>query len=381
MESEFTIRPDTFDITNNEKIKLINNRAGVNDILLKLTVKRKDEGRKQLPAKTKRASSVIDFAVEAQGISQTTEALEQKIHDKLYNEDNGLLSEKLNTLINTYAGNKSQVLNQYVDELVKLVELELSNFIYTNVETMKISGVSADIQAFDTPLLVRLYYTGSSGLKLPYVLYKEKNTWQKLTADTASNSNTILFNVTGTGQYVVLIVVNSVADIPDSHWAKKDIEKFTSKYDLSTVFTGIESTFAPENIVTRKEMVLLYEVVANKASSTDNIKQKLETTGLDSIFNTRNVVGNVTKQEAAAVLIKIYSAKTGINVQNLKLNRTLYIADEDSIDSKFLKSVMIAVDKNFMELDANRYFYPGASLSRAQVISIFVRLLENTGDL
>ena len=384
-EFEFTIRPDTFDIANNEKIEILSNKAGVNDILLKLTVKREDKGRKGLPSNTKMASPVIDFAVEAQGISQTTEALEKKIHDKLYDEEDGLLSEKLNILINTYAGDsqkKTQILNQYVNELVKLVELELSNYIYTNIESMKLTGMSADIQTFDTPLMVRLYYTDSSGLKLPYVLYKSKNTWQKVTSDTTSSSSTLLFNVTGAGQYIVLIVRNAVDEIPDSHWAKKDIQKFTSKYDLSTVFTGIESAFAPEDIVTRKEMVLLYEIVANKGSSgTGDIKQKLEMTGLDSIFNARNVAGNVTKQEAAAVLVKVYSAKTGINVQNLKLNRTLYIADEDSIDDRFLKSVMIAVDKGFMELDANRKFNPGGSLNRAQVISIFVKLLENTGDL
>jgi len=383
-EFEFTIRPDAFDIANNEKIKILSSRAGVNDILIKLTVKREDEGRKALPAGSKKASPVIDFAVEAQGINQTTEALEKKIHDKLYDEDGGLLSEKLNTLINTYVGDKeqkAQVLNRYVDELVKLVELELSLYIHTNIETMKLSGMSADIQTFDTPLMVRLYYTGSSGLKLPYALYKGKNAWQKVTADAASNSSTLLFNVTGAGQYVVLIARNAAGDIPDSHWAKKDIVKFTSKYDLSTVFTGIESAFAPEDIVTRKEMVLLYELVANKGSSSGDIKQKLETTGLNSIFNTRNVAGNVTKQEAAAVLVKVYSAKAGINVQNLKLNRTLYIADEDLIEDRFLKSVMIAVDKGFMELDANRKFYPEGSLNRAQVISVFVKLLENTGDL
>ncbi|HHW00865.1 MAG TPA: hypothetical protein GXX36_15110 [Clostridiaceae bacterium] len=383
-EFEFTIRPDTFDVDDNEKIKLLSGRAGVKDILLKLTVKRDDKGRKSFPAGTKLASSVIDFAVEAQGINQTTEALEQKIHDKLYDEEDGLLSEKLNILINTYAGdsqNKKQALNQYVTELVKLVELELSNFIHTNIETMKLTGMSSDIQVFDTPLMVRLHYTGSRGLKLPYVLYKGKNTWQKVTADSAGNSGTLLFNVTGAGQYVVLIAGSAVGDIPDSHWAKKDIEKFTSKYDLSTVFTGIESAFAPEDIVTRKEMVLLYEVVTNKGSSTGDIRQKLETTGLDSIFNTRNVAGNVTKQEAAAVLVKVYSAKAGINVQNLKLNRTLHIADEDAIDDRFLKSVMIVVDKGFMELDENRKFHPGGSLNRAQVISIFVKLLENTGDL
>lgn len=386
MEAEFTIRPDTFDIEDNDKIKALSGKPGVSDILVKLTVQRKGEGRIKLPNKAKPVSSIIDFDVEALGISRTTEALEEDIHNKLYDEDKGLVSEKLNILLNTYTGDikkDSKIINRYADELVKLLELELSSYIHITLESMKLFWMRTNIETFDTPIMVRLYYNNSRGLKLPYVLYEGRSTWQKVTADTAASSNTLLFNATGAGQYAVLIVVNAAGDIPEDHWAIRDIQKFVSKYDLSGVFTGIENAFAPEDIVTCKEMVLLYETVmdAGNNSAGMDITQKLKKTELDSIFNARNTMGSLTKQQAAAVLVKIYSVKSGVDPQSLKLNSTLYIADEGLIDSRFFKSVMIVADKKFIQLDGNGYFYPGASMNRAQVISALVRLLENTGDI
>jgi len=386
-QAEFTIRPGTLDTKNTDILRTLNGSSLVKDVLIKMTVLRTGSASIKLPEGTQTASKIIDFSLQAVGINQTAAALEKMFHDKLYDEEGGLVSEKLNLLLSTYTGsgsNVSSALDQYISELVKLVEMELSAYIGTTIESVKISGMSGNISSFNLPMLAKLFFTNNAkGLRYPYVLYNGKSSWQKITSNTVTNAGSIVFRPAGTGKYVILLTWNAASDMPDSHWAKKDVEKFLSKYDLSGVFDGIEKTFAPEDIVTAKEIVLLYEVVMDRADENAglDIRNKVKNLGLDDIINVNRIMGAITKQETAAVITRIYCAKMGIRIESLRLGRNIYINDENSIDSKFEKTVMFVVDSDVLKLDTNGNFNPKASVSRAQVISAFVRMLEKTGDL
>jgi len=52
-------------------------------------------------------------------------------------------------------------------------------------------------------------------------------------------------------------------DVPDDYSYSDDIKTLMSKYDLKEVFGNLES-FYPEDNVKVKEIILLYERIANK---------------------------------------------------------------------------------------------------------------------
>jgi len=385
-QAEFTVRPGTLDTENIDILKSLNKSPLVSDVLVELTILRTGSGNVKLPEGTQAVSKVIDLNLQAVGINRKVADLEKMIHGRLYDEEDGLVSEKLNLLLSTYTGsgkNASGFLDQYINELVKLVETELSGYIGSTIETLKIRNMSGGINSFSSPIQAKLFFTNGNGHKYPYVLYNGKSSWQKITSNVVTYTNSLVFRPTGTGKFVILAAWNAASDMPDSHWAKKDVEKFLSKYDLSDVFYGIDKTFAPEDLVTAREIVLLYEKVTDRADEGAglDIRAKVKNFGLDDIINVNRIMGLVTKQETAAIITRIYCEKMGVRIESLRLGRNVYVNDENYIDKSFERAVMFVVDSGILKLDANGNFNPKASVSRAQVISAFVRMLEKTGDL
>ncbi|NJD04763.1 MAG: ferrous iron transporter A, partial [Ruminiclostridium sp.] len=191
------------------------------------------------------------------------------------------------------------------------------------------------------------------------------------------------FNVLKTGKYAILLAQSTLSDVPGNHWAKDYITKLTSRYYLSDVFTGINTAFAPENQVSGKEIILLYEKVTGRTSENLglDIKQKSEKLGLDTIINSNALLKSIRRQEAAAVLIKLLAAKKGVGRTALKPGRTIILNDEAEVGNTFYSGVILAVDLNLMETDPDYNFKPLGYMTRADIAAAFVKLLELTGDI
>jgi hypothetical protein len=385
-ESELMLRPDTIDTEKNEVLKDILTRSGVKDIYVRIFVTRTtDKASDKLPSNYLRVSLITDMDLMALGLSNTDSDLRKLFHDKLYNSDTGLVSEKLNMLMNTYVGGgtgSSELIMQYAKNLIDMIEKELSVYIDKSIDLATVSNAVRSIESFDEPANIGLTAAAASGVKLPYVLYDKGSGWKKITASTLSNS-IVRFNITKTGKYVILSSQGALKDVPSGHWAEGYIKSLTSKYDLSDVFTGIESGFMPDNIATCKEVVLLYEKVTGR--STENagldIKQKSVKLGLSGFINSNSMGRNVKRQETAAVLLKLFSTKTGANVSGLKPSGRVDIADESKISSGYYGYVLMAVDMGVMSTDENRNFDPSGQMTRAEVVAAFCKLLKITGDL
>jgi hypothetical protein len=384
--TEFTIRPETLDIQNSNEITPVQGWPGVNDLLLKLTITRSDGVVKGLPTKTRPASKVNTVKLKAQGVSKTDRQLQDIIHDKLYNKETGLVNEKLNILLNhTSKGNIAhpELLKAYIDELIKLVEQDLSIFVYSTIETVKVTGAIKNVADFGKPAMVRIYYNNSrKGLKQPYVHYDGEDSWRKI-SDISSYSGSMAFNVSKTGRYIIQLSQVNVSDVDDSHPAKDSIDKFLSKYDLSSVFKGINNSFEPGNRVTGRETILLYEIMVGKLDENTglDIKQKAIRLGLDGIIGASSIMGGITRQETAGVIIKIYSEETGVDINSLKPGRNVFIKDESEINDKHYKSVVLTVDLGIYTLEGDRSFRPKSYVTRAEMIEALVKMLELTGEL
>ncbi|MCX8129822.1 MAG: S-layer homology domain-containing protein [Clostridia bacterium] len=388
--AEYTLRPRTLDMDNTVEIPEMKKKQGVNDLFLKVTVSRSEYPDSAIPKDSKRVSKVQDFEVQVLGSSKTDVKLKEEFKDKVYNDKTGLVKQKTDLMSNPYNNNTGtpEKLNRYIEQLVRETESELSDFINSTIEGVNGSGgmvvAKEDIKNFNTPMLAKLAYTDQKGLKLPYVLYDGSSSWQKVTKDLVyATPNSITFSTVKTGKYAIFALSTSVDGIADGHWAKGSINKFVSKFDLSDVFAGIKDSFNPETSVSSKEMILLYEKVMNKAESNTGMdpKQKAREMDLDEILNLNSLNKDISRQEACAILMKAYCAKIGVGYDSLKPARNIGIEDEWDINTKYYGHAVTAVDLDIMKLDDNGNFRPEESMTRAEVITAFVKVLELAGEI
>ncbi len=385
-QAEYVLRPRTLDAGENQQIKELVGKPAVKDTYLQLTIARTDTAPTSLSASGAPISAVNDLDILAVGALKTDKELKELFHDKLYNEDSGLVSVKLNLLLNAYVGsgsNAQKTIDEYTAKLVDMIEEELSDYIYSTLTSVTLNTSAESITQFESPVSAKLSFSSRQGLKTPYVLYDGSSTWQKLTNNVVQAASNLTFNVLKTGKYVVVVAKSNISDVADSHWAKDYIGKLTSQYDLSDIFSGIDTAFAPENLVTGREIILLYEKVTGRTAANTglDIKQKSARLGLDTVINPSAVLKNVKRQETAAVLVKLFAVKKGISETSLRPGKTILLNDEADINDALYGRVILAVDLNLMEPDAGLNFNPLAYVTRAEAAAAFVKVLELTGDM
>jgi len=383
--SELLLRPTTLDISENEQIKTLISRKEVKDLYVKLVIMRTTSGSKSLPSDKVRVSDINELDIQAMGLSTTDANLAKLFHDKLYNKEYGLVGEKLNMLLNTYVGSgtgSKELINEYTQNLVEMIEKELSNYIDSRIKEYRLINAVIEINTFDAPGSVNLYFKSSDGVKIPYTYYDGTTGWQKVT-NAVQLESSVRFNLLKTGKYVIMSAQSSIGGIPSGHWAEEYIKTLASKYDLESVFTGVQNNFMPDNKATGKEVVLLYELVTGRTAELSglNIRQKSERLGLDSLIHPNSLVRNIERQDTAAVLIKLLSVKKGVSLSALKPKGRVMITDESRIREECYHSVVMIIDINVMELDSNGRFNPTNNMTRAEVVAAFVKLLKLTGEL
>ncbi len=384
--TELLLRPTTLDASSDGQFKDVISRQEVKDVYVKLTISRTDVSTPALPANLRKVSEVSKLDARAMGLSRTDKEVALLIHDKLYDKDTGLVSEMLNLLEKVYVGSgtgSKDLIDQYTQSLIDKIRRDLSVYISQTVSSSGIANAVTDITAFDTPVSVNILFKGGSGVKAPYTLYAGSVSWQKVTVSTVLGSSSLRFNLTKTGRFVVMSVQSSPGAMPEGHWARTEIGELSSKYDLSGVFPGMQTNFMPDNKAMCSEVVMLYEVVTGRTTENAglNIRQKNTKLGLDSILNPNLLQKNIKREETAAVLLKLFSAKKGVNASAIRPGGRIVMKDENSIDEAFYQPVVVIVDMKVMELDGNGKFNPVTAMTRAEVVAAFAKLLKQTGDL
>ncbi len=381
--TELLLRPGTLDSSFDELIGGINARQDVRDVYVKLDLKRGATTYPSLPASLTPVSEVNGIKLQAQGYKIAYSDMAVMFHDKLYNEDSGLVGKMLNILQNTYVGGgtgSSELIDKYTRSLIEQVEKELSKYISETLDSSRLNNALRDVSAFDAPASAKLAVTGTKGGMMPYALYDGSSAWQKLSG--SASGSTVVFGIIGTGSFVILEPKNLAGDVI-GHWAENSIISLAAKYDLEDIFPGLGTNFMPNSKITVREIVLLYEkVTGNTAQNTGlDAKSRLSVLGLDSILSPNQMGRNAERQQTAAVLCRLFSVKKGVDPRNLKPAGRIHIADESSIRDEYYAPVVIIVDIGVMKLDSNGRFNPGGTMTRAEAAEAFVRLLRLTGDL
>jgi len=382
--TELVLRPYTLDAVFNETVRGIRERQEVRELYVKLDLRRETRTDKTLPSGMMPVSAVNGIDIQAMGFSITYEEMAMMFHDRLYNEDTGLVSEKLDLLLNTYVGSgtgSAALIDQYTRNLVALIEKELSVYIDNTIRTTKLTNTVREIHTFDTPVSARVRADETKELMSAYVKYKDASGWRKVTMREAGS--VVMLELLKPGTFVILVPDRSIGGIPKGHWAEDYIARMASRYDLETVFPGVRTNFMPDSRVSCSEIVLLYELTSGRtpANTGLNIRSRLYELGLDDVIHPNSLVRDASRQQTAGVLTRLLAVRKGLDPRSLRPGAAISISDERDIDDQYYLSVLMVVDINVMQLDTAGRFRPKGTVTRAEAVVAFVRLLELTGEL
>jgi len=383
--AEFMLRPGTLDFESNLRVSSLKKRAGINGLIFEIKIERAAKPPVPVPSGKEAVSLVNGVNIRALGVLKTEGELAGMMRDKLYNANTGLVGEKLNMLLNSVYGismEDAPVINEYINQLIKLIERELSVYAHLTIEAAKASGAEEAVEDFGTPMGAKLFVSGGKGVKLPYVLYGGSKAWKELSSG-VERPGSLSFDAAKTGKYAVLLARGPKADMPADSGQREEVGEFLARYDLSGIFQGISVTLAPQDRVSSREIILLFEKVMGKTGGSEGLDlgQKAKKLGLADIINPNVALKDVERQEAAAVAARVYSAKAGVDAENFRTTRKIWIKDEEKIGGKYYKYVEMVIDLEIMALDENLNFNPKGFVTRAELIRALAAALRQAGEM
>lgn len=379
---EYTIRPDTFS-SDMEEFKSAEDITDEKDIYIKINNVQNKEVNPAAPSNTAVSTQMNVFAAQAVVSRQTRESINALIKDKLYNDKTGIIQQKLETLKspnNTNTKGDADDVNTYLNQMLEDVKSELSYYIEDTVIGINSVGGIFDetftIAKFNSPMGVKMPYKANT-VSNPYVIYGNTGNWNKLTQNLKYENGYLSYYVAGPGKYTIFSSRNVADTVPGDSSAKPYISKLSANYDLTSVFPGVDVSFNGDLNITVKEGILLYELISeSQADSQADAKAKAKTYGLDKIINVTNLYRNITRQEAAAIVIKLYCQRTGSDYNKLKASYPKTIKDDGKISEKYAAPVYMCLQMKLMTLDSGNNFNPSDTINRSGMVMVIQKMLE-----
>ncbi len=383
---EYTIRPNTFDLDNMKEFKNALDDDDAEDVFLKLNNTQSSSAQPSIPANTAIVSKMNVLSAQAVASTKTNDAINALIKNELYNEKTGLIQKKVAVIKNpnntkTQGNVKEAEIIEYLNKLYDELKNELSYYLEDTLEGIAYKeGVFTDsynVSKFSSPLGVKMSYKADTIVN-PFVVYGSAANWQKLTQNLKHDNGYLSYFVTSPGKYVVLSLKDVSATVSDDSAAKPYIAKLAANYDLTAVFPGIDTSFNSELNITVKESILLYELISEATvDKQTDIKTKAKTYGIDKMINITNVNRNITRQEAAAIIIKLYCQRTGADYNKLKASYNKVIKDDKEIAKRYAMPVYLSLKMEIMTLDSSSKFYPTQEINRAQFATVLQKMLDS----
>lgn len=383
--SEFTLKPGTIDLDNTNQITNVVDNSSVKETYIYIEIDKLADLPGNLPYNKTDASAIQSFNVKVKGTNISEADIEQAIKTEL----DGLIATGLTSLQGTDSSYKdtSQKLNDEIDNIVSGFESTLIVYIRDYIEgstsiSSKIQDYE-DITSFSKPLNLKMSFNSSvKGTKAGYV-YNDSD-WVAKTSFVSNANNTVTFDSLSTGDYTIFSTgTTGMFNIPEGHWAQKDIDAFTSKYDISSIFQN-DYYANIDGPITVKDTVLVIEKVLSapgKSSSSSVTSSKAKELGLDGTINFSTSTKNLTRQELASLLMRVYKIKSGVDPGSMKASKTIIINDDSSISKSHYKEVEMCIDMKILSIDDKKNFRPNETCSKAQFLSAFTRMLKIVGEL
>ncbi|WP_161404852.1 S-layer homology domain-containing protein [Paenibacillus silvestris] len=251
------------------------------------------------------------------------------------------------------------------------------------------------ITDFNSPVEVVFHYDPSkvkdtSKLGV-YWLDKATNTWTYV-GGTVNGDGTITASLPHFSKYAVLEKnaqsLTTFADI-QGHWAQADIEQLVSKQ----IVDGMDAnSFQPNSNMTRAQFVTILKKAMNLPvqTATKSFADVADDSWYrDAVFAAyaANITGgtsdstfapedNVTREQLAVMIVGAYLNATGKQLSDLAAAESLNYADASSISDWAKQYVAVATSLGLLNGMDVTHFAPSQNSTRAQVATVVVRMLK-----
>jgi len=375
--AEFIFRPGWI-TGKNEAVKQAGDHKYTRDIYIVLKLDTEIPDSVILPAEAGKVSAAAGIEVSVSGISEGIGNLEKLIHNELYNEETGLVSEKLEYLLNLNIKPGSSVWDRYLESTIELLKTELSVYINSLINNLIIDKATITVKTFDNSVSVRFLKNRGEIIK-PYALFAGDKKWTTSLVHTI-NDNTLNIDTVKPGRYIAAKTEELAGRLEGEYG--KAVMRLSARYDLSKVFSNLSSSAFSQSKVTTVEMVLLYELVTGYEYKNMGMTpaQKAVQMGIDKWIKPSSAVEYLTRDRMAAVLAELFCAKAGINMNTLQVNTGIRILDADSIENRYFKPVMFMLDKGIVQEGYDRYYRPKETVTREELIIAMLKALELAGE-
>ncbi len=269
------------------------------------------------------------------------EVLQQKFLDETLTED---IIEEIEDLIEDEKSNEDIIrslgldVQKYAEDAME----DISDLFHDNKSAEK---YNREVTILNSPILISNSNENISNT----TGYKQVGTnWIKVQTSAVGLNDLIVTNTTGTYVFVgTKVIINDVGNIEDA----TKVHEVLIKYDLYDILkspAGIEAS----NVVTRDEA---YSSVAKiLGNQNETSVSYLKDLGID--VTTRNLNNVLKEDELTYLLMNVYEYKTSSSINNYQIKNFSAMSKISSVNSKYLKSVQVAVDLgiiNLNDFDAN----------------------------
>lgn len=395
INGSFEFRPGVLDTSNTlaieEMMEKKKTKSSVKDVYVSITMEDLKYDSKYEPSYGKDLISNISLlSAEAQAFAMTDDDFEQLIFEELYGEDGtggteGIIFERRQDLgdINP----DPNELEEEIEELMDEIEEELGEFIQDLIESSSNVKYSEDIEELPMPMSVKLKYQ-TDATQDNYSLAGHKapgnsDNWEKLLSEDRPSEKLCMFEVGELDDIMLAVIGEGVAfyDIY-GHQYQQEIEQMNRKYNLTEVLYSF-GYFEPDAKITTKDAVLIFKRITEEYQreySNSDLVSVAKQLGLDQGLNLNRLNGNITRQQAAFMAMRLYEIQTQSKVENMTVTANITLMDEQQINSNLLKSVLLSVDLGLMEASSN-VFRPNDYVTKAEFIAILKRVLDKLGRM
>ena len=412
MGAEYILSKNTIDLQYSDSVADMTRKAGTDVLMVRLKSERNPFLLSYAPQGSKAITGFYTLTADIIASRRSYENIRTIINDYIYNDKTGLVTQKISALsYNTEfladsneededederdpfdeeerdikqqkaEETRKRKSNDYVTELIRDLRSAVSYKIGDVVEGRNgYQSIISDIinmKEFNAPIGVRLNHDRQKNGKVsPFVSFDQKE-WFKMTQNITNAKTSIAFEAISPGTYSAVIAGIDVDDLREGSDSKSNVEKVSTKYELSDIFAGIDTNLRPELPVLNKEAVLAYERILDLSRQTYGLDmaKKIVALKLDDIVKPGTQNAQMSRQQAAELLVRMYLSMNGVANGTLSGSRTYTITDADEIQQSYKKAVNLCLEKGFLKLTGGK-FNPSVSIKRIEFLDAVAVMIQ-----
>ncbi len=389
INGDFVFRPGVFDTVDNSAIEKMmskkENKSSVEDVYVTLTIKDiKDSSKYEPSSGLELVSNITSLGGEAIAFAITDDELEEWIYEELYGSDgtgetNGLVYEMREELQDIDPD--IDELEEEIEDLLDEIEEELGEYIEDIITDNDYIEYTDDMDDVPKPIAVKLKYSTSSTENNNTISGYEiegSGKWTKVRSKNSTSQMVSTFEINGIDEYKLAVIKESrnIYDV-SNHEYQQEIQYMNNRFNIAHILTN-SSYIQPETNTNTKDAILLFEAIMyenSKEYSDSDLSNKAQEWGLDKVINTKRPDADLTREQVAFILMKLYEMKTYSSIETMTSSKSISFFDEKQINSYLYKSVQSSVDLEIMQAEDN-LFNPKGKVTRGEFITFLKYVLE-----